>query len=175
MQDDSSKQEVLVDDAALWKKNRELEIEEYTVPEQVPDGFIDVDEQDTVISDEPKHVTATDVRDNLNMLKLAQPTAGLCVSIIDIVLPALAFWIVGAEKSDMKLDADEKDTLQDAFANYLKDKNLEMSPGGILLMTIAAIYTPKIIMVRMSKKKANEKTEADETETKNGADAGMRD
>ncbi len=164
MQDERTEGKPLVDDAALWKRNRELEIEDYTVPETPPAGFIDVDAQteDSAGEDEPRHVTATDVRDNLNSLKLAQPTAGLCVSLMDIILPALACWLSGADKGMFKLEPDERDALQDAFANYLKETNFNLSPGGILIMTIAGIYVPKIMIVTMMKRK-EEKQHGGET------------
>lgn len=142
----------IVDDAALWKKNRELQIEEIEGPEapvdidEEPPGFIDVNDVE-----DNKPITATDVRSELNLLKLAQPTASLCVSVIDILIPALIGYFVGLEKSAFKLDTREQETLTDAFANYLKDKNVDLSPGTILIITIVSIYTPKIMLIKMLK------------------------
>ena len=144
--------EAVVDDAALWKKNRELQIEDVAEPEadeDAPPGFIDVKPEADEDAPQNENITASDVRNELNALKLAKPSASLCVSIIDIILPALVAYFYKADKQLFKLDDDEKNTLTDAFSNYLKDKNMDMSPGSILLMTIAGIYIPKIMYIKM--------------------------
>lgn len=143
-------EEKLIDDAALWKANRELLIEDIAEPEGLPEevpGFIDVGDVSEEVPEED--ITAKDVRNEMNALKLAQPSANLCVSIIDIIIPALVFHFAGVDKQLFKLDDDERATLTDAFANYLKEKDLNMSPGAVLLLAIAGVYVPKFMYIKM--------------------------
>lgn len=149
-------EQIINDDASLWKKNRELGIEEFQVPEEVEvePNFYNPDEGAVLISEE---VTAKDVQNDLNKLKLSEPTARLIVSIMDVLVPAIGVFITKdrENKEVLKLDDDEQKTLEDAFANYLKETELQMSPGVLLITAISAVYIPKFADLKI-KKRENE-------------------
>ncbi|MDL2262501.1 hypothetical protein LJC11_03245 [Bacteroidales bacterium OttesenSCG-928-I21] len=133
------------DDADIWFKNREKPIADYTPPE--------FEEPELIESEEHKTVTTTDVRNELNMIKLSEPTAEIVVEVINVLIPVIFVALLkGSDKELMKLDDDEKATLVSAFANYFKDKNIQASPGVVLLGSITSIYGAKIMFAMMLKK-----------------------
>ncbi len=150
-------EERLIDDAALWKENRELGIEAYQEPGPAdPPDFVNLGSEagelpglDDDGADGPQDITNKDVRNELNALKLSEPTAKLIVSLMDVLLPNIAV-LISKKKEDkqiVKLDADEKEALTSAFANYLKETSFQMSPGAVLVTAIAGIYVPKFATV----------------------------
>lgn len=165
--EETSTKEIINDDASLWKKNRELDVEDYETPEEQPDFYTpEVDED----------VTDADVRNDLNKLKLTQPTAELLVSIMDVLVPAIVVFLTKEKdnKRIFKLDADEKETLSDAFANYLKETSIEMSPGVLLITAIGAVYIPKFAEMKMIKRDSQQ-IETDYEQEENGVNADLRD
>lgn len=68
--------------------------------------------------------------------------AATIVSILDGALKGVCSVISGEKETGA--DKEEKETLTDAFAGYLKDKNAELSPGLVLILTVSVIYVPKI-------------------------------
>jgi len=167
--------EIVNDDAALWKRNRELAIEDYDEPDQTPDFYTPSDDPEEL------EITDKDVHNDLNKLKLTQPTAELLVSIMDVMVPALVVFFTKNKdnKATFKLDPDEKETLQDAFANYLKETSFEMSPGVLLITAIGAVYLPKFAEIKLPPKtdvkqisyeQAQDGTNADMRNQRNGQD-----
>lgn len=165
-------EERLIDDAALWKKNRELGIEAYNVPEPTdqPD-FVNISSEagelpglDGDGADGQHDITNKDVSNELNALKLSEPTAKLIVSLMDVLLPNLAV-LISKKKEDkqiVKLDSDEKEALTGAFANYLKETSFHMSPGAVLVTAIAGIYVPKFATVYMHRNEPEKQPEEKE-------------
>lgn len=48
-----------------------------------------------------------------------------------------------AKKEQMGASESEKEGMKKAWANYLKDKNADLSPGWMLLIMILMVYAPK--------------------------------
>ncbi|MDD3687840.1 MAG: hypothetical protein PHE56_13895, partial [Bacteroidales bacterium] len=109
-----------LDDAGLWFESRHAEIQEFQEPEQYK-SFINIEEEPENIP-EQSEVTNKQVRTELNMIKLNEPTAQIVVTLMDTLVPVLLLLIIkGANEDKLKLTEQEKDTLTQAWAQYLKD------------------------------------------------------
>lgn len=77
------------------------------------------------------------------------------VQLIDVLASSLAeVWTKTDDRSKYELTDKEQQQLTTAWKMYLKTtKRFDMSPSGLLLMTTAIIYSPKIIMA-MNERKA---------------------
>ena len=77
------------------------------------------------------------------------------VQLIDVLASSLAeVWTKTDDISKYELTNKEQQQLTTAWKMYLKTtKRFDMSPSGLLLMTTAIIYSPKIIMA-MNERKA---------------------
>lgn len=143
-----------LDDAGLWWESRHAELQDFEVPEPAPDSFLDVsscdpDQELSAMDD----ITARDVRNQLNLSKLKRPTAQIIVSLIDTLFPViLALIVKGVDKGSVKLDDDERETLTEAWAEFLKDRSFELSPGYVLIASMLTVYGAKM-MVSLSDKK----------------------
>lgn len=147
--------EYLVDEEAIWKATREQNIQEYSVPEmEEPEPeFFDTEN----VQHEDEYVSNRDVTSDLNMIKLNVPAATVIVNLIDIAIPILLMFVFkNIDKSDIKLEPDEKETLVDAFAQYLKTTSFTMSPGMVLITSLATIYGAKIGVAMIMNKKVQE-------------------
>lgn len=79
---------------------------------------------------------------------------------IDAIVPLVFVAIVkGTDTGDLKLDPNEREELENAFALYLGEKSVNVSPGYALLFTIACIYGSKIYTA-LQNRKQNELIEA---------------
>lgn len=142
------------DEAAIWFENRNAIKQDYEVPEQST-SFVDID--DEVETEVQTDVTNKEVRTQLNMIKLNEPTAEIITSLMDSLIPVVFVLIIKeADNDKLKLTDNERETLTNAWAQYLKDSNVEMSPGVVLLGTIGIIYGSKITMVLTERKRAKE-------------------
>lgn len=151
------------DDASDWYASMGQEIQDYEVP---PMPEPEPTAEDQAAAEEAEYleehpyaeaprVTGEDASSVLNMQRIQRPTASVIVGVMDTVLPILIALVVkGSEAGALKLDAGERDTLTDAWAAYLGDKNVQASPGAVLLTTIATIYGAKVFMAFQQRKDA---------------------
>lgn len=151
------------DDASDWYASMGQEIQDYEVP---PMPEAEPSAEDQAAAEEAEYmeehpyaeaprVTSEDASSVLNMQRIQRPTASVIVGVMDTVLPILIALVVkGSEAGALKLDAGERDTLTDAWAAYLGDKNVQASPGAVLLTTIATIYGAKVFMAFQQRKDA---------------------
>ena len=145
-----------LDDAGLWFESRHAEIQEYNEPEPV-NTFVNLDDDEADKAGEQSEVTNKQVRTELNMIKLNEPTAQIVVTLMDTLVPVLLLLIIkGANEDKLKLTGEEKETLTQAWAQYLKDSNVQMSPGAVLIGTVAVIYGAKITLA-LTEMKRNQK------------------
>ena len=151
------------DDASDWYASMGQEIQDYEVPpmpEAEPTAEDQAAAEEAEYLDEHPYaeaprVTSEDASSVLNMQRIQRPTASVIVGVMDTVLPILIALVVkGSEAGALKLDAGERDTLTDAWAAYLGDKNVQASPGAVLLTTIATIYGAKVFMAFQQRKDA---------------------
>lgn len=150
-----------IDDAALWWENRNAEIQSFTAPdpEDLP-SFVNIEEKEENETEVQTNITNQEVRTQLNMIKLNEPVAGIVTGLMNSLVPVLLVLIIKDIDDDkLKLTDSEKDTLTQAWAQYLKDSNIQMSPGMVLLGTIAIIYGGKINLVLNDRKQKREKEE----------------
>lgn len=155
--------DIMKDDASDWYASMGREIEDYEVP---PMPEAEPTAEDQAAAEEAEYleehpyaeaprVTSEDASSVLNMQRIQRPTASVIVGVMDTVLPILIALVVkGSEAGALKLDAGERDTLTDAWAAYLGDKNVQASPGAVLLTTIATIYGAKVFMAFQQRKDA---------------------
>lgn len=160
---------IVNDDAALWFANRHenVEIQNYEAP-----SFVDLEQDDKLndLADEadvqPEKLTKTELNTQLNMLELNKPTAKIIVQLMDVLVPVVIVLIIkGADSEQLKLTSEETQTLTEAWALYLRDSNVQMSPGMVLLGTIGIIYGSKVV-IALQTAKENKKAEQEEQELK---------
>lgn len=145
------------DDANAWFLSQGQDIQDFEAPEApdfTPDGQIldpdtltdpDLPDPSRPYADLPD-VTASDRRNVENLRAIAQPTAEVIVGTIDVIIPLLITLLIrGSERDDTRLSADERDTLVEAWATYLGDKNIALSPTTSLIIAMVTIYGSKII------------------------------
>ena len=132
--------EVIKDDAALWHDSRNTDIQDFEEPD-----FIQPEPDPE--SEEPKeYISDRDVKTELNMLKLNEPTAEIIVSLMNyLMIIPMSFVCRGISKEETKVDTEERETLVQAFAAYLKTTSFNMSPGAVLFTTILTIYGSKVV------------------------------
>ena len=90
-------------------------------------------------------------RYNLSMIP-----AKTMVNIVD-----MAFVQVNSMIAKQKVDGateEEKDSLVEAAANYMKEKDIDISPGAMLVVMVLVVYAPKVWQA-VELRKANEKNE----------------
>lgn len=143
------------DDAQDWYDSMGQEIQDYEVP-PMPEAVMTPEEQaqadeaeymeDHPYADAPR-VSGDDARSVLNLQRIQRPTASVIVGVMDTVLPiVIALIFKGSDSGDLKLDDGERETLVDAWAVYLGDKNVQASPAAVLLTTIITIYGAKMFI-----------------------------
>lgn len=155
--------DIMKDDASDWYASMGQEIQDYEVP---PMPEAEPSAEDQAAAEEAEYleehpyaeaprVTSEDASSVLNMQRIQRPTASVIVGVMDTVLPILIALVVkGSETGALKVDAGERDTLTDAWAAYLGDKNVQASPGAVLLTTIATIYGAMVFMAFQQRKDA---------------------
>jgi len=154
--------EVIRDEAALWHESRQAEIQDYEEP-----AFIEPEPKPEQ-EDSKEHITYRDVKTELNMLKLNEPTAEIIVGLIDVILPIVISIILNnTEKEDIKLDDDERETLTSAWAQYLKTTSINLTPGWVLIVTMLTIYGAKVSIALVNRKKEPEFIETKQKEENN--------
>jgi hypothetical protein len=139
------------DDASLWWESRHSQIQDFDIPEPEPDETPDFVTE--TMENDPDYVSDRDVKSELNMIRLNEPTAEIIVSMMDVILPlAFVLLIKGTEKEDARLEGGEREALVTAWAQYLKTTSFSMSPGGVLFTSILTIYGAKVTVALVGKK-----------------------
>lgn len=150
------------DDAESWYNTLGQQIQDFEAPEAPPEEPIieataEPSPEDLRPYGDLPEVTNDDVRNLTNLRAVSRPTAEVIVGTMDVVLPLLITLLIKhSERDDCKLTKDEHETLVEAWANYLGDKNVQMSPGVSLLMAIATIYGAKVVVAMTSAKERKE-------------------
>jgi hypothetical protein len=152
--------EIIKDDAALWHESRKVEIQDYNEP-----AFISPEPETKIQEESREHISDRDVKTELNMLKLNEPTAEILISLMDyLMIIPLSIFCLGITKEETKVDAEERETLVQACAVYLKTTSFNLSPGAIFLTTVLTIYGAKVAAFHFKRKTEPEfiKQEQDE-------------
>ena len=150
---------MIQDDASCWFASQNQQIQDFEappVPEAEPLNTESDYDPDRPFGDAPT-VTDEDVRNVTNMRLAQQPTAELIVGVMDVLMPlVLVLLIKGTDKDDIKLEPDERETLVTAWAGYLGDKNIQASPGVVLIIALVTVYGGKIVATVADRKKRDE-------------------
>lgn len=142
------------DDASAWFESQGCDIQDYEVPPMPDTGAAEAEPADEPVGDDSgdrpygdaPEVTNADVRNVINLQAINRPTASVIVGVMDTVLPILITAVIvrGSEVEECRLTDEERETLIQAWAVYLGDKNIQASPSVVLLTTIVTIYGAKI-------------------------------
>jgi len=135
----------------IYEETRALPIQTYETPPPPPE---DVFEPET-LPDGSEYISDKKVKSEMNALKLNEPLANLLVTLLNIVLPAIACNFSpekSEDKQDFKMDSDEEEAMTFALSNYIKETDFNLSPAGALIGTALSIYAPKFIYVFYTKK-----------------------
>ena len=93
-------------------------------------------------------------RTRYNLSMIPAETLVNCVDIAFVQVNSLI-----AKQKVEGASAQEKDSLIQAAANYMKDKDIDISPGAMLVVMVLVIYGPKVYQA-VELRKANEEKEA---------------
>ncbi len=150
------------DDASQWFEAQGQQLQDFEAPpapeEEVLDDTDPMNDEDLdrPFGDAPQ-VTNQDVANVNNMRAIQRPTAEVIVGTMDVIVPLLIAWIIkGSERDDIKLSQEEHDTLVEAWATYLGDKNVQLSPGTALIVSMLTIYGSKVMIAINSRNERNE-------------------
>ena len=152
------------DDASQWFAAQGQQLQAFEAP-PAPDlefadtpDLMDEDDPDRPFADVPE-VTNQDVSNVNNMRAIQRPTAEVIVGTMDVLVPLLIAWIIkGSEREDAKLSPEEHETLVEAWATYLGDKNVQLSPGTALVVAMLTIYGSKVMLAINGRNERNEIT-----------------
>ena len=87
-------------------------------------------------------------------LEVAMIPAETIVDVIDTTAVSLNSYI--AQEHQEGASEDEKESLKHAVANYLKDTDIDISPGKLCLILILMIYAPKTLQAFQARKQNQE-------------------
>ena len=155
---------VIHDDASQWFAAQGQQLQAFEAP-PAPDlefadtpDLMDDDDPERPFADVPE-VTNQYVSNVNNMRAIQRPTAEVIVGTMDVLVPLLIAWIIkGSERDDAKLSPEEHETLVEAWATYLGDKNVQLSPGTALLVAMLTIYGSKVMLAINGRNERNEIT-----------------
>jgi chaperonin cofactor prefoldin len=86
------------------------------------------------------------------LMREASSMASMAVITIDLLVSNVAGAISGGEREKYKLSSTEKAEYTEVWANFLKDKNIELSPTAMLLIVSACIVVPKLVEANKERK-----------------------
>lgn len=115
-----------------------------------PKQNIGGDQPETEIPDENDYhpeISPEDLKHKQVALEASRFTADIVVETIDVAFVETLGFIAKLSKDDkqeLKTDEETKESLSNAWANYLKDKGGELSPGILLIILVLGVYAPKI-------------------------------
>ena len=96
--------------------------------------------------EEPKQaVTKTDVSTHQNKVAIASGQSKIIITLIDSFAPAGLAKISKKEKTEFKLDSEEKEALIEALSEYLATLADSPSPLTTLIIAVIAIYGAKLL------------------------------
>ena len=123
-----------------YKEEREV-IQEPTIPEPEP----------VEVADELPEIDRTpDPTIEHKKMEVAMIPAETIVDVIDTTAISLNSYI--AQSHQEGASREEKESLQHAVANYLKDTDIDISPGKLCLVLILMIYGPKTLQAFQARK-----------------------
>ena len=128
------------------KEEREV-IQEPVIPEPEPEP---VEPENLPGVDEP----APDPSREQKKFEVAQIPAKTIVDVIDTAAVSLNSYI--AHQPQEGASESEKESLQDAVANYLRDTEIDISPGKLVLVLVLMIYGPKTMQAFQVRKQNEE-------------------
>jgi len=91
-------------------------------------------------------------RSESQVIKEASSLANGIVVITDLLVSNVAGAFSGGNKEDYKLSDSEKSAANDAWAKYLAEKNVELSPGLMLIIVMGLIVVPKFVAANRERK-----------------------
>lgn len=130
-----------------WKQY----IEENCLPRQTINTDEIIDPLD-VVDEETNVQTERESKSESQLIRESMGMASMAVVTIDLVLSNVAGMISGGDREKYKLTTTEKAEYTEVWANYLKDKNIDLSPTTMLIITTLCIVVPKFIEANRERK-----------------------
>jgi hypothetical protein len=116
---------------------------------QEPSPVPDVTESQTAPDmDEPKEIDPVLEQKKMDIAMIPAETI---VDVIDTTAVSLNSYI--AQEPVEGATETEKQSLQKAFANYLRETDVDISPGKLCLILVLMIYAPKVLQAFQIRKK----------------------
>ena len=112
---------------------------------EVTDPLDDVDETTYIETERENTPHSTLVKDASSM-------ASMAVITIDLLLSNVAGMISGGDKEKYKLSSTERTDYTEAWANFLADKNITLSPGAMLLLVTGGLVIPRLYEANRERK-----------------------
>lgn len=131
------------------KEDREI-IQEPTIPEPEP-AHVEASDNLPGLDDGP--APADPVLEEKKM-QVAMIPAEVIVDVIDTTAVSLNSYI--AQEHQDGASAEEKESLQKAVANYLRETDIDISPGKLCLVLVLMIYGPKTMQAFQVRKEHQE-------------------
>lgn len=154
---------MIQDDAQKWYETQGAEIQDYEVPEnplETPvEPPLDYTAEGSAVEETfDDTITKNDIRQQANIMEFNRPISETIVFVMDALVPMLVVLVLkGADKDDLKLTPQEQEQLVKAWALYLGNKEVSVSPGMALIVTILTIYSSKVMIAYANRKDAEEK------------------
>ena len=123
---------------------------------EVEDPLDGVDETEEIEIERENRSEAQITRESVSMASVAVVT-------IDLLLSSVAGIISGSNKEKYKLTDTEKSDYTEVWSNYLREKNIDLSPGAMLLITTACIVFPKLVEANRDRKERKQQDAQTET------------
>ena len=102
-------------------------------------------------------------RSESQVMRESTGMASMAVITIDLVLSNVAGMISGGDKEKYKLTPTEKTEYTEVWANFLRDKNIDLSPTALLLITTLCIVVPKFMEANRERKLKKQNAEYEDT------------
>ena len=130
-----------------------------------PVNLAEVDDPLDSVDEVTEIETEREQTPRVNLIREASTAANVIVISYDLLLSRIAGMVAGDDYEQFKLKNDEKEYYQDAWANYLADKNIEMSPSLMLIVATLLLTIPRLVDAnRIRKEKKTQKLQEIETE-----------
>ena len=130
-----------------------------------PVNLAEVDDPLDSVDEVTEIETEREQTPRVNLVREASNMANVIVIGSDLLISRVFGMFSGDDYEQFKLKDDEKNFYQDAWANYLADKNIEMSPSLMLIVATLLLTIPRLVDAnRIRKEKKTQKLQEIETE-----------
>ena len=125
-------------------------LDQLNEPREVIQPQVEIPEPEPAAAELVPEGTEPDPVMERKKVELAMIPAEVVVDVIDTTAISINSYI--AKEPVEGATAEEKQSLQKAVANYLRDTNIDISPGKLVLVLVLMIYGPKLMQAWQTRK-----------------------